>query len=474
MRLAWFTPWPPQSSGIAGRSAELVPRLAADGHAIDVYVHEGRVPIDRHAPVEPVDRGEVRVLGAHDFVWRHARQPYDLPVYQVGNSVLHDFIWPYLFRWPGLSILHDARLHHARGHALLSRGRADMYRAEFTWAHPGVSPDAAELGVLGLGGTYLYGWPMTRAVLAASRLVAVHSRGALADLEEAEPAARLEYVALGEGRTVPWTADERRAARAALGLADQTIAFGLFGALTEEKRVPQVLAALGAIGDRHPHVRLLLAGADDPAVDVDALARRHRVTDRVHRIQAPDDEAFDRAIAAVDVCLCLRWPSALETSGPWLRALAAGRPTVIIDLPHQGHVPTLDPRGWRLHAPAMPPFGDEDAVAVALDVLDEAHSLTLALARLAGDAALRARIGQRARAYWESAHTVDRMVADVERALVRAASFDGPAATLPDALRPDPFALARRLVEPFGEDARRHVDHLARRRPGGPAEHPSC
>ncbi|HSG01752.1 MAG TPA: hypothetical protein VLA20_11495, partial [Vicinamibacterales bacterium] len=101
MRLAWFTPWPPQRSGIAGRSAELVPALAARGHAVDVYVHEQRVPVDQSAADDPVSPGSVRVLGAHDFIWRHARHPYDLPVYQVGNSALHDFLWPYLFRWPG-------------------------------------------------------------------------------------------------------------------------------------------------------------------------------------------------------------------------------------------------------------------------------------------------------------------------------------------------------------------------------------
>ena len=258
MRLACFTPWPPQRSGIAGRSAELVPRLASLGHGVDVFVHEGRVPVVARQSDEPVAPGTVRVLGAHDFLWRQRRAPYDLAVYQIGNSVLHDFIWPYLFRFPGLTILHDARLHHARGRALLSAREAAVYREEFAWAHPEVSPDAAELGVLGLGGTYLYGWPMTRAVLVASRLVAAHSRGALAALAEAEPSARMTYVALGEGRATPPSEDARALARQAIGLADGTIAFGLFGELTEEKRVPQVIAALAAIRPRHPDVAQVL------------------------------------------------------------------------------------------------------------------------------------------------------------------------------------------------------------------------
>ena len=120
MRLAWFSPWPPDPSGVAGRSAEITAVLAARRYAIDVFVDERRIAADRRQPAGPPSSGEVRVLPAHDFIWRAARSPYDLVVYQVGNSHLHEHVWPYLFRWPGLAVLHDARLHHARalrGHA---------------------------------------------------------------------------------------------------------------------------------------------------------------------------------------------------------------------------------------------------------------------------------------------------------------------------------------------------------------------
>ena len=40
-------------------------------------------------------------------------------VYQLGNSAAHDFIWAYLFRYPGLLVLHDAQVHQARALWLL-------------------------------------------------------------------------------------------------------------------------------------------------------------------------------------------------------------------------------------------------------------------------------------------------------------------------------------------------------------------
>ena len=106
MRLAWFSPMPPVPSGIAACSAGLVAALG-DEHQIDVYVDE---PVTRLAP---------GTRSAHEFVWRHRLDPYDLTVYQLGNSSHHDFLWPYLFRYPGLTVLHDAHLHHARAAALL-------------------------------------------------------------------------------------------------------------------------------------------------------------------------------------------------------------------------------------------------------------------------------------------------------------------------------------------------------------------
>src|SRR5581483_2954335 len=44
-------------------------------------------------------------------------------------------------------------------------------------------------------------------------------------------------------------------------------------------------------------------------------------------------------LAASDVCLCLRWPTALETSAWWLRCMAAARATIVSDLAHTADVP---------------------------------------------------------------------------------------------------------------------------------------
>lgn len=451
MRIAWFSPWPPQVSGVAGRSAEIVPVLAARGLGIDVFVDARHVPIAARAGDDPPAAGAVRVQNAHDFVWRMGRRQYDLAIYQAGNSRQHAFVWPYLFRWPGLAVLHDARLHHARGAALLDRHHTGDYRAEFAWNHPTTRPEAAELAVAGFAGPYYYLWPMTRAVIAASRMVATHARGAIDALAEAAQGlpTPIEYLALGEGLSREPTAAERSAWRDRLGLPADAVVFGVFGALTAEKRIAPILRSFAAVRERIPGARLVLAGAADTRLDVSALVDALGLASSVIQLPPPDDETFDRLIASVDVVLNLRWPTSLETSGPWLRALSAARATVTFALAHQAHVPALNPQDW---AP-RPGAGRQAPVTVAIEILDEEHSLRRALLRLGLDRPLRDALGAAAREYWTREHTVERMADDYVRIAGRAASAPLPATDLPPACRPDPLAHTSVLLAPFGETA---------------------
>jgi len=453
-RLAWFTPWPPQHSGIAGRSAEAVSRLASRNHAIDVFVDErdpAFLAARRTFPSSAPSAGEIRVQSAHEFPWRQMQGQFDLVVYQVGNSRLHEFIWPYLFRWPGLVVLHDARVHHARAAALLRHGHIDDYRREFQWHHPELPVDAAELAVKGFDGAYYYQWSFIRGVLETARVVATHTRGTIDALREIAPSRRIEYLPLGEGIAADTVDEARRRFRARHGLTD-TIVFGVSGALTAEKRIPQVLRAFAATHAGMPRVRLVLAGRSDPALRLDDEIRALGVSDAIVRLEAVTDAQFDEAIAAVDVSVHLRWPTAMETSGPWLRALSAARATIITDLAHQRHVPVLDPRTWHRHAPVedLAPDADERAVAVAIDILDEDHSLGLAMRRLAIDAALRERLGREARRYWEREHTVPQMIDGYERLIAAAMNEPIAAIETPVYEAHRPMRLMHDLIEPFG------------------------
>jgi len=447
-RLAWFSPMPPARTGVATYSRTLVERLAAE-HAIDVYVDEPIATFARSSV------GDSRIRSAHDFLWRHRLAPYDLTVYQLGNSSAHDFLWPYLFRFPGLSVLHDAQLHHARAAALLRERRADDYRREFVVTQPGTSPDVAELAIAGFDNYLYYHLPMTRLVVRASKVTAVHAPLSAASLRAEAPGASIETIRLGYGE--PVDADRQAAAsarvRATFGLSQTAILFGVFGGLTPEKRVPQVLEAFAALLPHAPLAHLILAGAPAPHYELAADIRRLGL-DRHATVTGyvEDDEEFTALVAACDVAVTLRWPTAREVSGPWLQAMAAGKPTITIDLAHSADVPALDPRSWTvLHAgdTLAPP----EPVRIAIDILDEAHSLRLAMRRLAGDSDLRARLGRHAFRYWQAHHSVEGLLGDYRRVIAQAIDTPTPAVSLPPHLRADGTERLATLLRPFGFDA---------------------
>ena len=412
MRVAWFSPLPPIRSGIAAYSAELLPLLDAP---------DGAFVIDSYPET-----------CAHDFVWRHRRVPYDLVVYQLGNATCHDYMWAYLARYPGLVVLHDAKLHHARARQLLQHDRVDDYRREFRYNHPATNPDFAEYAVLGLGGSIYYFWPMLRVVMRTARRVAVHNPWVAADLRADYPGVAIDTIRMGVPDLSASPA-AREAIRRALALPEQSVVFAAFGKVTAEKRIGAILRALGAMVSEGIDAHLLLVGDAEAYAPLHRQLEEHRVADRVRVTGHVADAAIVDHLSAADACLCLRWPTTQESSASWLRCLSAGRPTVLSDLAHLADVP--------------------DAAAMRVDLLDEDRSLTQAMRALAKDAALRERIARAGHEYWAAQHTLEHMAQDYRRLLPIAAATPAPTPTdLPEHFVVDYSGVAKEILGRFGID----------------------
>jgi glycosyltransferase involved in cell wall biosynthesis len=238
-----------------------------------------------------------------------------------------------------------------------------------------------------------------------------------------------------------------------LGIPDDAVLFGVFGGLTPEKRIPQILEAMRRIAPHAPSARLLLAGAAAPHYDVHAGIAANGLQDRVTVTGYLDEDDLTAYLAACDVSVNLRWPTARETSGAWLRALAAGLPAISTDLAHLEDVPSLDPRTWTARAFQPSTSNFQPPVCVAVDILDEDHSLRLAMRRLAQDAELRERLGRAAQAWWQREHALEVMVEDYVRAIAEAAARPAPQVTLPPHMRSDGDSRLRSLLAPFGVEA---------------------
>ena len=78
-RVAWFRAMPPDATRPLDETAPIIAALRAR-HDIDL----------------------VTEASAHDFVWQHFRTPYDVCVYELGNTPAHRYLRAYLPHYPGL------------------------------------------------------------------------------------------------------------------------------------------------------------------------------------------------------------------------------------------------------------------------------------------------------------------------------------------------------------------------------------
>jgi glycosyltransferase involved in cell wall biosynthesis len=353
-------------------------------------------------------------------------------VYQLGNAPCHDYMWAYVARYPGLVVLHDARLHHARARRLLNEERFDDYRRELAYDHPDARADFAEYAVEGLGGSIYYFWSMLRVIMRTARTVAVHNPRVADQLRTEYPGVPIDVIRMGVP-AIDGSDDAYRRSRRAMLIPDAATVFAVFGKVTAEKRIGAILRALAALVASGRNAYVLLVGDADAYTTLTADLHTHGVNDRVRISGHVGDEAVGAHLAAADACLCLRWPTAQETSASWLRCLAAGRATVISDLAHLVDIPP--------------------AVALRVDLLDEDRELLAAMQRLVDDPMERNRIARAGQAYWAAHHTVEAMASDYELVLNAAVARSAPQPTdLPAHFTEDYSGWARRIAGRFGRE----------------------
>ena len=304
MKVAYFSPMPPSTSGIADYSALLLPEL--------------RKLIDVEVISEP-DGAAGRGKGC------------DLAVYHVGNNAeVHGWIVDELRRRPGLVVLHESTLHHLIAGMTITQGDQDGYLNA-------MQRDAGVVGRLVAHGiidgvlppvweTRAPDFPLTGEILDRATGVIVHSRA-------------VEQAVLGRGFEGPvyriphpaWPQPEVEGDEALSDCTGPT--FGVFGHLNSAKRVPQLVSAFEQVLEQEPDARLLLVGSpsEDLLIEapIDRVLAAHPAS--IVRIPYVEESRLWNLIAGCDICICLRHPTMGETSGIAIRALACGRPLIVSD-----------------------------------------------------------------------------------------------------------------------------------------------
>jgi glycosyltransferase involved in cell wall biosynthesis len=394
MRVAYYSPLPPERSGIADYSALLLPELQ--------------------------QRLEIEVVTRRTRRWtRHSARNADIAIYHIGNDPeYHSWIVEELRRRPGVVVLHDFVLHHLIAGMTVGRGDANGYLDAMQREAGPVGRMLAHGVIDGLlppvWERRAHEYPLTGEVLSSATGVIAHS-------EYVERRARESGYA-GPVWRIPHPAFAMPSEIAAAGLPAGRLVIGSFGHLNPAKRVPRLLEGFALLRERVPDALLVVVGSVAPGVEFEVP------DDAFHFDYVPEERLWS-LLAETDICVSLRYPTMGETSGIGVRALEAGRPQVVSDV------------GWFSELP------DEVALKVPVGD-DEVEVLADHLTRLAGDAELRARMGAAARNLAEQEHDVGRVADAYAATLEEAAGADAVGGAVAAAVA---SAAADVGLEPGGE-----------------------
>lgn len=356
-RLAYVSPLPPEKTGIADYSAELLPALSAH-YDVDAVVA---------APPEQIPAiGGCQAV--RDVAWFAANaHAYNRIVYHIGNSPFHHHMFPLLEKYPGVVVLHDFYLGHLMAFLERQGGWRGYWTRELCHSH---GYEAVQRRFLpGKTADVVRAFPVNLSILQQGQGVIVHSdfSRALARRFYGEGFAD-DWAVIPHVRRLPENVD-RAAARAALGVHDGDFLVCSFGFLGENKLNHRLLDCWLAsrLADKND-CRLVFVGDAPLSHYCDALRAAisqssARANIRITGYASP--ELYRQYLAAADAAVQLRCQSRGETSGTVLDCMAHGAPLIVnahgsmAELPDAGVIKLADD------------FSDHDLVS-ALESL-EAH-----------------------------------------------------------------------------------------------------
>jgi len=330
MRAAYFSPMPPERSGIADYSALLLPAL---GERLDVTV---------------VKRGRTR-----------APRGTDVSLYHVGNNPdAHAWIVDALRKESGVVVLHDFVLHHLVAGMTVGRrnghGYLDAMEREYGVVGRLLAHGVLDKRISPLWESRPADFPLASFVLEHASGVIVHSRTVAALVRGAGFTGPL-WVVPHPAWPVPVIAPVR--------VAEGPV-IGCFGVVNASKRIPELLTATAKVREEHSDLTLLLVGPTSPGFDLERrLQRLGLAAGGLVREGWADESRLWALMKGVDIAVNLRHPTMGETSGSVIRAISLGKPLVVSDV------------GWFSELPdevaLKIPVGDDEVavLAAALELL---------------------------------------------------------------------------------------------------------
>jgi len=321
-RLAYVSPLPPQRSGIADYSAELLPELAK--------YYDVELIVDARRLTQPTLSVNFPVRDQNHLITHSG--DYDRVLYHFGNSEFHEYMFELLEMVPGTVVLHDFFLGDAQWHLEFFCGKRNGL-ARALYASHGYQAMVDRIRFEDLS-TVVARYPCSFEVIRRAQGIIFHSHYSVALMKHWYAASSNVHTTLIPLLRRPAETNapvSREEDRRALGLSDDDFlvcAFGLLGPTKLNDRLLRVWknSALGA----SPRCRLVFVGENAHDAYGDAIKAE------IDRLPVPnveitgwaDEAMFRRYLRAADLAVQLRGRSRGETSAAVLDTMNHGVATI--------------------------------------------------------------------------------------------------------------------------------------------------
>jgi glycosyltransferase involved in cell wall biosynthesis len=318
-RLAFVSPLPPERTGIANYSWELLPFLTEYYEVFAVC----EFPANSTSKLHPN-------LQIRSATWlRNNANTIDRFVYQMGNSPFHKYMLDLIADFPGTVVLHDFFLSSLFSWCELQAGLGNLWIKELYSSH---GYPAVRLRFTDIQHTKEH-YPVNWYVLANALGVIVHSRHA-AELGRKWYAGgdRVQWDSISHLRKLKGR-ERRSAARKALGLNDSDFLVCSFGFIDATKLNHKLLEAWckSALSQSFS-CYLTFVGENEGGQYGDQICsqiKQIRGGGRIKITGFAADDVYQQYLSAADLAIQLRTSSRGETSGSVLDCMSHGVPLIV-------------------------------------------------------------------------------------------------------------------------------------------------
>lgn len=318
-KLAFFTPLSPARSGISLYSEELLPALS-NFYEIDVIIDNNQSHLNFHE--------KYRIITTEDFL--NSASNYERIVYQMGNSVFHDYMHEILEIYPGIVCMHDFYLSN------YFRYKETLPGFERVWSEQLLSSHGYNALInradMHDDEKIMYQYPSNFNVLSNATAIIVHSDYSRKLAKQWYSNSReLDWERIPLLRAEPVSMDKHQV-RNDLNIPEDTILICSFGILDSTKLNHILIEALGKLkDDLTTKIKMVFVGELGGSYKhtIESLIKKYNLGTTVEITGWASDSLYRQYLVAADIGIQLRALSRGETSAAVLDCMNYGLATIV-------------------------------------------------------------------------------------------------------------------------------------------------